>query len=68
MHSMRLHYGVIAAYFNHKYDLVDSDPDSLVYSTQRPDIYSGISDHKQHFSLAHSKRADLENITDDKKN
>ena len=50
---------VIEAITKDKYDPVYSDIDCLVYSIQHPDIYQCIKDHKQHFDLAVTTRADF---------
>ena len=58
-----IHYGIIESNFTHKYDLIYSDTDSLVYSSQHPYIYQSVKDNEQHFDLAGSKRVDLTHFT-----
>ena len=39
LHTMKFHYGVIAANFKYKYDRIYSDTDVLVYNIKHPDVF-----------------------------
>ena len=63
---MNFHYNVIHRNFEGRYNLLDSDTDSLIYSMQHEDIYEWMKDNKQYFDLSESLRPDLHDNTNKK--
>ena len=63
---MKFHYEVIHKNFEGKCNLIYTDTDSLVCDIRHHGIFEWISQHREHFDLSDSKRADLQDDTNKK--
>ena len=66
LHTMKFHDEVLHTNLEGNYNLIYIDTDSLVYDIMHHDIYEWISQHREHFDLSDSKRADLQDDTNKK--
>ena len=60
---MQFRYEAIRESFEGRYSLIYTDTDSLVYDIRHHDINQWIGQHREHFDLNDSKRADLQDDT-----
>ena len=56
---MKCHYDIFHNSFEGRYNLINSDTDSLVYNIQHDNIYQWIKENKIHFDLSDSVRDGL---------
>jgi hypothetical protein len=64
---MKFVHEVIHNIFEGRCKIVNSDTDSLMIDIKHPDICEWVKDNKQHLHLAESNRADMKDLTNDKK-